>query len=203
MKKKIKKPAFFKNALFQVTLKIFLSFYILYHLAVVFVTPQRMSMLRKNFGSYFISYAQTLFIDGSWNFYIPRRSHYYDFKYTVMEGKRKIGTFRWPPSRREVKRIYLNHNRLISHSRFFMIIGGRNIRRHFIPYLCDLHPSADKITVKAILKRKPRLKNAFDSAIYDNKKEWFSVSSKCSKRKKARNIDSTLEEENNLIEDVK
>lgn len=202
MRKKIKKPSFFKNPLFQIIVKIFLSIYIFYHLAVVFITPQRMSMLYERFGSYFISYAQTLFIDGSWNFYIPRRSHYYDFKYVVMEGKKKMGTFRWPPSRKEVKRIYLNHNRLIHHSRFFMIVGGRNIRRHFIPYLCDLHPSADKITVEATLKRKPRLKNAFNSSIYDNKKEWFSVSSKCSKRKKARNIDSTLEEESHLKEDI-
>ena len=203
MRKKIKKPAFFKNALFQITLKIFLSLYILYHLAVVFITPQKMSILYKNFGSYFVSYAQTLFIDGNWNFYIPRRSHYYNFKYTIMEGKKKTGTFWWPPSRREVKRIYLNHNRLISHSRFFMVVGGRNIRRHFVPYLCDLHPSADRIVVKATLKRKPRLKNAFNSSIYDSKEEWFSVNSRCSKRKKARNIDSSLEEKSHLMEDVK
>lgn len=202
-KKKTKKSPLLKSTLFHIILKILLSLYIFYHLAAVFITPQRMSMLYERFRPYLISYAQTLFINGGWNFYIPRHSHYYEFEYIIKEGKNKVGTFRWPPSRKEVKRIYLNHDRLIRHSRFFMVAGRRNIKRHFIPYLCDLHPSADKIVIKAVLKRRPKLRKAFDSPIYNSKEEWFSFSARCSKKKKARNIDSFLEKENKAIEDIK
>ena len=202
MKKRTKNTSFFKTTPFQMISKILLSLYIFYHLAAVFITPQKISMFYKHFKPYLISYAQTLSLQRDWNFYALKRAHYYNFEYIVINGKNKVEKFLWPPSRKEVKRIYLNHNRLIRHSRFFMTKGRRYIRRHFIPYLCDLHPSANKITIKAVLKRPPRLKNAFHSPIYDNPEEWFSISSRCSKRKKARNIDHFLEDKDPLIEDI-
>ena len=210
MKKKIKTPALLKgqikNKKLRGILKFILSLFILYHLAMVFIMPQYMSMIHERLIPYFISYAHTLSFTTSWDFYAPNPTYYYYFQYEVVNSKNKVGTFRWPPSRKESKRIYLNHNRLIYHARFFMLLGHKNIRKHFMPYLCYLHPEATEITLQVMFEDRPHFKKAkiagprvfsADNAQKDMK-EWMKVSSKCKKRKKSRNI-NTLDED--LIDD--
>lgn len=178
-------------------MKFFLSLFILYHLAMMFITPHYMSMVHERLMPYFTSYAYTLSFKTNWDFYSPNPTYYYYFKYEVIDSKNKVGTFRWPPSRKESKRIYLNHNRLIYHARFFIILGQKNIRQHFIPYLCYLHPEATEITMKVIFEARPHFKKAkvfgprfFSADNKQNMKEWFTVSSRCKRRKKSRNINT-------------
>ena len=210
---KIKLPGFFKgqikNKKLRVFLKVFLSLCIFYHLAMIFIIPHRMSMVYERLMPYFSSYANTLALNTTWDFYAPNPSHYYYFEYAVIDLRDKVSTFRWPPSRVESKRIYLNHNRLIYHSRFFMILGKQPIRKHFLPYLCSLHPEATEITIKAILEDRPHFKKAkvfrprfFSANNEQNMKIWFSTSARCKKRGKLRNIDShdSFEEENHIWE---
>lgn len=212
---KIKLPAFFtgqiKNKNLRLFLKFFLSLCILYHLAMIVVTPHRMSMIHEHLMPYFSSYASALSLNNSWDFYAPNPSHYYYFEYEVIDSKDKVGTFRWPPSRKESKRIYLNHNRLIYHSRFFMVLGKESIRKYFLPYLCSLHFEATEITIKAILENRPHFKKAkvfrpnfFSADNKQNMKTWFATSARCKKRGKSRNIDNmsdSFEEEDYLLED--
>ena len=212
---KMKLPAFFKgqikNKKLRFFLKFFLSLCVLYHLAMILVTPHRMSMIHERLMPYFSSYAHTLSLNTGWDFYAPNPSHYYYFEYEVIDSKDKVGTFRWPPSRKESKRIYLNHNRLIYHSRFFMVLGKEHIRRHFLPYLCSLHSEATEITIKAILEDRPHFKKAkvfhpsfFSADNKQNMKTWFATSTRCKKRGKSRNIDSlsdSSEGEDFMLED--
>ena len=199
MKKKVK--AVFKgpikNKKLRGVLKVLLSLFILYHLAMMFIVPHYMSMIHEKVMPYFKPYAHTLSFSTSWDFYAPNPTYYYFFEYEIIHSKNKVDTFRWPPSRKESKRIYLNHNRLIYHSRFFMLLGKRHIIRHFIPYLCRIHPLADEITVQVMVENRPHFKKAkiLDPRGFspDNRKNMntvFSASSRCRKQAKSRNIDT-------------
>ena len=194
---KKKKMSFFKNSKLHVALKVIASLWILYHLVAIFIIPHKSSLIHENLKKYFISYAQTLSFMVTWDFYAPYPSLYYYFEYEVISPKNKVETFRWPPSRKEFKSVYLNHNRLIYHARFFMLSGRKRIARNFIPYLCTLHPTAKEISLKAILENRPHFKKArmfkkgfFSQENKKNMQEWFTVSSKCKKRKNLRQIDS-------------
>ena len=188
-----------KNKKTRRFLKLLLSLCIIYHLAMILIVPHRMSMIHERLMPYFTPYAHTLSMITAWDFYAPNPSYYFYFEYEVINSKDKVGTFRWPPSRKEFKKIYLNHNRLIYHSRFFMSSGKRNIRKHFLPYLCHLHPTATEISIKALFENRPHFKKArtFKSGFFsknnmENMKEWFTVSSRCKRRKKTRKIDSLV-----------
>jgi len=200
MKQKRKNPDFtrgqIKSRSLRLFLKCFLSLCIMYHLAMIFIMPHYMSMIHERLMPYFASYAHSLSFTASWDFYAPNPSYYYYFEYEVIDSNNKVGTFRWPPSRKESKRIYLNHNRLIYHARFFMVLGKGYISRHFIPYFCRLHPEAVEITMKALFEDRPHFKKAkaynprfFSTYNKKNMKKWFAVSSRCKRRKKSRNID--------------
>lgn len=216
MKKKIKIPRLFKgqikNKKLRGILKFLLSLFILYHLAMVFIIPHYMSMIHERLMPYFVSYAHTLSFTTSWDFYAPNPTYYYYFTYEVIDSKNKVGTFRWPPSRKESKRIYLNHNRLIYHARYFIMSGQRSIRRHFMPYLCYLHPEATEITMKVMYEYRPHFKKAkvigpgvFSADNLQNMQEWIKVTSKCKRRKKSRNIntlDESLIDENDVLDEV-
>ena len=91
-----------------------------------------------------------------------------------------------------------------------MILGKSAIRRHFLPYLCVIHPTAVEVAAKAILENRPHFKKAkvfephFLSA--DNKKNmntWFAASAKCKKQGKSRNMDSLTDsfEEDRYMEE--
>ena len=70
--------------------------------------------------------------------------------------KQSVQHYRWPPARRESGRVFFNHNRLLAHSSFFMNVlplSARLLRRHFLPYLCRLHPLADKVVLKLVIDR--------------------------------------------------
>ncbi len=186
-----------KNKHLRRGLKSLLSCFIIYHLAMIFIVPHKMSMMHERLLPYFIPYAHTLSMIISWDFYAPNPSLYHYFEYEVIDSKDTVDTFRWPPSRKEFKRIYLNHNRLIFHTRFFMLAGKKNIRRHFVPYLCRLHPSASEITIKVIFENRPHFKKAqvfksgfFSAKNMENMKEIVTISSKCKRSKKSRNINS-------------
>lgn len=212
MGKKIKNSAIFKgqikNKKLRVVLKLLLSLCILYHLTMIFVIPHYMSMAHEKIMPYFKTYAHTLSFSTGWDFYAPNPSYYYYFEYEIIHTKNKVETFRWPLSRKESKRIYLNHNRLIYHSRFFIVLGKRYIIKYFIPYLCSLHPLANEITVKVMVEDRPHFKKAkvlpphrFSPDNKQNMQKWFSASSRCRKQTKSRNINTALLNEDNTNEE--
>ena len=187
-----------KNKQLRFVLKLLISLLVIYHLAMIIVVPQRMSMIHERLMPYFSSYAYTLSLAVSWDFYAPNPSIYYYFEYEVIDAKDRVEVFRWPPSRKEFKKGYMNHNRLIYHSRFFMLLGQKRIRRHFMPYLCRLHPSAREISVKAIVENRPHFKKArvFDPGFFsagnkENMRVWFTASSRCKRSKKTRELNTT------------
>ena len=206
MRKKAKNISFWKslkqNQKIRFIAKLFLSLFVLYHLFMIFISPHIRSLAHKKFMPFFAPYANTFSLNTSWNFYTPNPNYYYYFSYDVMDLKSKAGSFRWPPKRKESKRIYLNHNRLIHHARFFITAGPRNIRRYFIPYLCHLHPSARKISLKVKLKHRRlrfKKKSAFFSAKnQESMEEWPDIILKCPRKKKQRQIDSHEPNEYNI-----
>ncbi len=184
-----------KNKKIRGVLKFLLSCFIFYHLAMIFIVPHRMSMIHEKLLPYFLSYAYTLSLNTSWDFYAPNPSFYYYFEYEVIDSKDKVATFRWPPSRKESKRIYLNHNRLIYHARFFMVLEKKHIIRHFLPYLCRLHPTAKEISLKVLFENRPHFKKAgtfrpgsFSAESKERFQEMFTLSSFCKRKKKARDL---------------
>ena len=202
MKKKKKQLSFWKSLKQSPKTKLMvqfcLSLFVLYHLFMIFISPHVMSIAHEKLMPFFAPYASTLALNTSWNFYAPNPIYYHYWTYEVIDSKSKVGDFRWPPKREESKLIYLNHNRLIYHSRFFIIAGPRNVKRYFIPYLCRLHPLATEITLKVIFENRPHFKNAktfkptfFSAENQENKHVWSApIHAKCKRKKSQRHIDS-------------
>ena len=216
MRKKAKNLSFWKSLKQSPKIgfitKLFLSLFVLYHLCMIFISPHVMSLAHNRLMPYFAPYANTLSLSASWNFYTPNPNYYYYFHYEVIDSKSKVGSFRWPPKRKESKRIYLNHNRLIHHTRFFVMAGPKNIRRYFIPYLCRLHPLASEIILKVRLERRwlrfKKQKKVFRPAVFsaenkENTKEWPDIHLKCTRKKKQRHIDSYEPNKNKIATENK
>ena len=192
MIKNIFTRSFFKN-----TLKIFISLFIVYHLLVVFTVPHRSSLIYEKLSSYFISYAHTLGIHTGWSFYAPNPTSYFYFEYEVIDKEDQVDDFRWPPSRKESGRLMFNHNRLISHTMFFIGSGPGNLKKYFLPYLCRLHPEAKEISIQAVVENRPHFKKANVLGLKlqlpenkENMKVWYKTSKKCWRNKKSRTISS-------------
>ncbi len=201
----------FRGQAVQVTLKVLVSLFIVYHLLMVFISPNRLSMIHEKLMPYFISYAHTLSMDVSWSFYAPNPYSYFYFEYEVIYTNDRVNTFRWPPSRKESKRNIFNYNRFISQTLFFMLAGPRKLRRYFLPYLCHLHPESKEITAQAIVEDRPHFKKAqvLDplQSLYnkENMKVWYKAFRRCYHKKKSRSIDSlendlTTSEHNNELD---
>ena len=186
-----------KNPKVRVGLKFLLSVFILYHLAMIFIIPNRFSMLHEKLMPYFVPYAQSFSLFSSWDFFAPNPTKYFFYEYEVVSTKDQVDTFRWPPSREESQKIFFNHNRLINHSRFFILLGQQGIKKYFLPYLCLIHPLAKEISVKVIIENRPHFKKAktfkrgfFSKDNKDNMSTWMQASAGCKNKSKFRDIDS-------------
>ena len=187
----------FRGPAVQVTLKLLVSVFIVYHLLMVFISPNKLSMIHEKLMPYFISYAHTLAMDVGWSFYAPNPYSYFYFEYEVIYKNDRVNTFRWPPSRKESKKNIFSYNRLISHTLFFMLSGARNVRKHLLPYLCHIHPESKEITAQAIVEDRPHFKKAqvldpmsLSPQNQENMKVWYKTSRRCYHKKKSRSIDS-------------
>ena len=186
----------FRGPSVQVTLKVLVSGFIVYHLLMIFISPNRLSMIHEKLMPYFISYSHTLSMDVSWSFYAPNPYSYFYFDYEVVYKNDRVNTFRWPPSRKEFKKNIFSYNRLISHTLFFMLSGARHVRRHLLPYLCHIHPESKEITAQAIVEDRPHFKKAQvldpTQSLYnkENMKVWYKASRRCYHKRKSRSIDS-------------
>lgn len=191
-----------KNKKIILSLKIIVSLWIVYHLAMILIIPNRSSMANESFRPYFISYAQSLSMNSAWAYYAPNPITYFYFQYEVIK-KQSVETYRWPPSRTESKRILFNHKRFITHSLFFWKIGAEHIRKHFLPYLCRLHPLAEEIAIKIIYENRSHFKKAkimhvpFWPTSNKNMQALTITSSRCrrAKKSKMREINSTEDTE--------
>ncbi len=189
--------------------KIIVSILIVYHVAMILVVPNRQSMLYDVLRPYFISYSRSFSMDAVWAYYAPNPVTYFYFQYEVIK-KKSVETYRWPPTRKESKRVLFNHKRFISHSQFFLIMGAPNIRKHFIPYLCQLHPLAKEIAVKIIYEDRPHFKKAkvmklaFWPTNNKNMKEVFMAAAPCRRKKssKVRDINMVEEDSNSAWENI-
>ncbi len=201
MKRKTKKISFWKaqreNKISRFILKLLLSLFVLYHLSMIFISPNTRSLAHEALMPYFTFYASALSLNNAWDFYAPNPTYYYYLEYEVIDSKDKVATFRWPPKRKESQLIYLNHNRLLYHARFFIMAGPQNIRRYLIPYFCRQHPFADEITLKIMFENRPHFKKArtfrsdfFSAENLENMKMWSNIHARCKKQKKARKINS-------------
>lgn len=204
-----------QNSVLHKLLKILASLFVVYHLMVVVVMPYPSSLLYKTFSPYLMFYAGTLNMAGSWDLFSHPGSYIY-FEYEVRgQNTKKTGrkkrriktsqTFIWPPSRKESDRIYFNHNRLIFHTRYFYKTHSPTLlRRHFLPFLCQLHPQAKSLSLKAFRKDQIPYQKArshknysFDFMIHRKRKKQahlqFEVTALCANRDHIRSIDSEEE----------
>ncbi len=187
MKKK-KKNIIKDNTFILPFIKVLVSVFIMYHLLMVFFTPPRHSVVYDFFKPYFHSYAHSLSMDNyhmpymldplgdhdNDNSFLSHYSFYFQYKViktTPPKKRRKTKrrkrsvkknfaeVYRWPPTRKESRRVFFNHNRLMVHSQFFinMVVRERSIRRYFLPYLCRLHPLAKRISLKVVLEKQERV----------------------------------------------
>lgn len=172
------------------------SLWLVYHLMVIVIMPQPLSLLYAPLKPYLMPYAHTLNLSNIWSFFAPNPDHYSYFEYDVYyenpvrvknTAKRRRGkkarrlkarrqnkkTFIWPLSRKESERMSQNHNRLIFHSIFFYNTHSpRTVRKHLLPFLCRLHPQGLRVVARAMRTDRPPFSKArgknysFHSMVY-------------------------------------
>ncbi len=206
-----------QNPVLLRVLKVLASVFVLYHLMVMVIVPHPSSLLYKTFSPYLMFYAGTLNMAGSWDLFSHPGSYIY-FEYEVRGQKTKktrrkkrrvktSKTFIWPPSRKESDRLYFNHNRLIFHTRYFyQTRSPALLRRHVLPFLCQLHPQAKSLSLKAFSmpqtpyrKARSHRNYSFDFRVHRTGKKQahleFEVKALCANRDHIRSIDSEEEYE--------
>ena len=185
----------------RVLAKGLVSLWVVYHLVVIVIMPQPLSLLYAPLKPYLMPYAYTLKFSNIWSFFAPNPDHYSYFEYdvyyesSVRHQKTKKGrrgkrsgrfktprqnkkTFIWPLSRKESERVSLNHNRLIWHSIFFYHRSSpRTVRRYLLPFLCRLHPRGLRVVARAMRVKRPPFSKArgknhsFHSMVYRGRGE--------------------------------
>ncbi len=200
MKKKFKEFSFVKDVMknenFRIVLKILLSVAIVYHLLVIFLMPNQISMLASQWSPYLRPYTDNLFMNIKGSNHVLNPGTYFYLNYKVFYKDGRAEALKWPPSRKESNLVFFNHNRLIYHTQYFVLSGKKSLRRFFIPYLCRLHEGARKVSVEAVLQNRPRFRKArivdpsFLSMGYNDQEIiLFRTSRKCRKVRRVRELD--------------
>lgn len=146
-------------------------------LVLVVVMPNSNSVIGRMVPHFFQKLSHTLVISYPWTFFSPDPSAvvYWEYSVEINESKFKgtdedlvdieMKTFRWPPKNpRTMYRV--PYNRKIYHSRMSSL-NEAQFRRFFIPHLCKLHPEADALFIKAVVKGHPDMEAPMTQADVD------------------------------------
>lgn len=154
-------PASDRRGLF---LKVLLSLFICFHVAVVVIMPNGMSFFGRAFGGVIRPYAAVIGLNTSWNFFSPDPAHTMYLKFTIHfedeDGNptREPEELYFPEARDEVERDLSKRREL--YAMRYMILDPRRIDAIIGPWLCRRHPGASVVHIEFVISSIPTLDEA-------------------------------------------
>lgn len=156
------------------TLKALVSFWIFFHLGVIFITPISSSFLGRRYSVFFTDYANQLGFHNMWNFFSPDPASAMIFQSTIRflnpEGEevRESIVQMVPPT--EEKMVMDSTERRILYATRFFFVNPDLILKAFVPWQCRRFPGASRVGVLLRVHRTPNLDQAIlqrESSISD------------------------------------
>ncbi len=147
-------------------LSLIISLWIIYHLVVILIMPNSTSFLLRQLGSPFLSYANVLGLNTSWNFFSPDPAHVMYFQYSVtrkdQSSEEESEVLYIPPEKN--KGPFGNTKRRLMYSMRYMVLDQRRVDALLGPWLCRRHPEAFHIHVEHKIESIPPI----DEAVYQD-----------------------------------
>lgn len=139
------------------TLKVVLSFWLVYHLVVIVFFPNNSSYLVRHYSLPFQAYANQLALNTSWNFFSPDPAHVMYFKYLIYSKDENLEPAEYfiPPEKNEGS--FGPADRRLFYAMRYMLLDQRRVEGILGPWLCKQHPEATKIHIEHIVEKIPSL----------------------------------------------
>ncbi|MEI7972735.1 MAG: hypothetical protein WCH11_00035 [Bdellovibrio sp.] len=145
-------------------LKALASFWILFHLAVLLITPNSSSFLGRRYSVFFTAYANQLGFHNMWNFFSPDPASAMVFQSTIRflnkEGEevRESVVQMVPPT--EEKMVMDSTERRILYATRFFFVNPDLIQKSFVPWQCRRFSGASRVGVLLRVHMTPNLDQA-------------------------------------------
>ena len=141
-------------------LKIFLSLFLIYHLAVILILPNSGSYLGRKTEHLITPYANYLGLNTTWNFFSPDPAQTMFLKYTIWsssDDEEPIQGF-IPPEKEKI--VLDSSKRRLLYAMRFLILDTQRMKSILAPWLCRQHPGAEIVKMEHILEPIPNLERA-------------------------------------------
>lgn len=160
------------------TLKIFLSVWIVYNLVAIILMPNAGSFLGRRYVKYVAPYANVVGLNSSWNFFSPDPVQTFYIKYFVEFFDSEGDTIKDPivgffPQEGNQGVMDINRRRELYVMRF-MVIAPNRLQALFAPWLCRQYPEATAVHIEQVIETVAALDEALTmshSSLKDLSKE--------------------------------
>lgn len=156
---------------YTIAIKIILSVFVLFHIAVILVMPIGSSYLNRISHAFLSPYANSLGLNTTWNFYSPDPAHTMYFNYHVrfedeygQEAKPTIDDW-FPPEKHQI--IVDSSRRRFLYSVRYLLLDPKRLDVLFAPWLCRKYPGATHLSIRQITERIPNLDSAKKNSIVE------------------------------------
>jgi hypothetical protein len=145
----------------SIGLRVVLSVFIVYHLLVISVMPNRSSFLGRQLEPWINPYANLLGLNITWNFFAPDPEHTMYIHYRVYFPENEGGESRdpvegfIPPAKEKI--VVDTSARRFFYAMRFLILDQRRMKVLLVPFLCRSHEGAEEVHIKSILEPIPSL----------------------------------------------
>lgn len=134
----------------QKHIKNIFSVFIIFHLFAIVLYPNPSSVLARELAPYINWYGNSLGLNTTWQFFSPDPGNIRSIEYQVIvedEDNIKIFNHKWPP---DDESLFTNNIGRRFYFSLRTILDSYRREMFFIPYLCQVHPEATSITIKAV-----------------------------------------------------
>lgn len=143
----------------KIIIKTLLSFWIIYHVLVIFVMPNSSSFLGRYFGVYLVPYANVFGLNSPWMFFSPNPAPDYHMNITLYpKGSSEPIEIQWPEKKKAIlfltpaiRNFYLMH---------FFVRSPQLIETLLVPWLCKQQQSTEMVNINISIKSPPSLDKA-------------------------------------------
>lgn len=164
-------------------LKLILSLWIVYHIAVIVILANGSSILGRSYGWLLVPYANALGLNSTWNFFSPDPAHTMYLEYRVRFEDEQGNETREPiegylPPEKDQIVVDSSRRRMLYAMRFLMLDQNR-LHALMAPWLCRQHPGASEITIAHEMQAIPSFDRAIanlDTPLRDLRQQYRSAS---------------------------
>lgn len=142
-------------------LKVLLSLFIIYHLAVILLMPNGNSFVGRKYQNLFLNYSNAISLNTTWNFFSPDPAHTMYLKYTVffendLGEEIKEAVRGYYPEEKSQGTIHPAKRRDMYLMRYIML-DQRRLDYFILPWMCRHYEGATRVQADTIIEKIPLL----------------------------------------------